>query len=131
MASVWDGGNEYVEHYLYHLLGDPSMQMWAATPTHFDPQRINAKYRAIKNPRPGDPPYEVTVSFPTGAGNPPPAGTIVTLFSSLRGRNAPVGRALLGPNGQATIIPNANASPKGLNIAFEQVGALPGQAPVQ
>ena len=37
----WHGsGDTYVEHYLYHLLGDPTMQMWADPPVRFDPSRF-------------------------------------------------------------------------------------------
>src|SRR5581483_10745471 len=31
----------YQEHYLYHLLGDPSGQMWADPPRHFLPPKFN------------------------------------------------------------------------------------------
>ena len=30
MAAKNDGGGEYQEQYLYHLLGDPSAEAWVA-----------------------------------------------------------------------------------------------------
>ena len=51
----WHGsGDTYVEHYLYHLLGDPTMQMWANPPVRFDPSRFRGvirDYREIKPSR--------------------------------------------------------------------------------
>src|SRR4051812_13784894 len=57
------GDTEY-EHYLYHLLGDPSMQMWAATPQHFDPLQISTKWRDVAPVNPGDPVFQVEVTIP-------------------------------------------------------------------
>ena len=64
----WHGaGDTYVEHYLYHLLGDPTMQMWANPPVRFDPSRFSGvirDYRELKPiPEPGDPPFYVRFEF--------------------------------------------------------------------
>ena len=43
VANQWDGTAEYQELYLYHLLGDPSGQMWSNDPVDIDatePARI-------------------------------------------------------------------------------------------
>jgi hypothetical protein len=120
MAEGNSGGGEYVEHYLYHLLGDPSMQMWAAAPYHFDPGKLQVNFEAVPKPGPGDPPYHVFVQMPLGAGELPPAGTVATLRSA----GAPIGRAIVGADGKATITPEVNSSRR-LEVSFEQQGALP------
>ena len=55
----WHGaGDTYVEHYLYHLLGDPTMQMWSEPPVRFDPSRFKGIVREIREftaPRAGRP----------------------------------------------------------------------------
>ena len=49
----WHGaGDTYVEHYLYHLLGDPTMQMWADPPVRFDPSRFRALVSDIREFKP-------------------------------------------------------------------------------
>jgi hypothetical protein len=120
MAATNSGGGEYVEHYLYHLLGDPSLQMWIAAPLHFDPPKILTQYEPVQNPGPGDPPYHVTVQFPLGAGEIPPVGTVATLFS----RDTAIGRALVGADGKATITPEIKGNTR-LDVRFDQQGALP------
>jgi hypothetical protein len=122
MASKWSGNAEYVEHHLYHLLGDPSMQMWARAPFRFEPPRIITEYRDIPIPDPGDPPFQVFVEFPIGAGEPPAFGTIATLFS---GGDA-IGRAVVGADGKAVITPDdPGVKPSQLTVAFDQKDTLP------
>jgi hypothetical protein len=122
MAAQNSGGGEYVEHYLYHLLGDPSMQMWARAPYRFEPPRIITEYRDIPVIDPGDPPFQVFVEFPIGAGEPPALGTIATLFS---GGDA-IGRAVVGADGKAVITPDdPGVKPSQLTVAFDQKDTLP------
>ena len=78
----WHGaGDTYVEHYLYHLLGDPTMQMWANPPVRFDPSRFRGvirDYREIKPfPEPGDPPFYIRFEF---TGEPLAIGSLITVF---------------------------------------------------
>jgi hypothetical protein len=116
----WQGaGDTYVEHYLYHLLGDPSGQMWAAEPQHFDPTRITTQYRQ----RAEGPPWEIFIQLPQGGGDPPPEGTILTLLQN----GEAIGRAIAGPEGTATVVPAVQVEPKNLSVAFDQDGVLPAQ----
>jgi hypothetical protein len=116
-----DSGDTYFEHHLYHLLGDPSMQMWAATPVNFDINKILSQYRAIAPVNPGDPVFQVNVSFPQAAGDPPAPGTVATLFSG----DQAVGRGIVGADGKVTITPDSNVQPQNLRVAFDQEGVLP------
>jgi Peptidase family C25/Propeptide_C25 len=118
----WHGaGDTYVEHYLYHLLGDPSMQMWAAPPVQFDPKRIVTKYREIAPVGPGDPFFEIFLQLPIGGGDPPPFNTVVTLFDD----GEAIGRGIVGKDGTATIRPNVRTDAHGLSVSLQQEGALP------
>ena len=127
MASMegvdWHGaGDTYVEHYLYHLLGDPSMQMWADEPRQFIPPKIDTRYIPNDFPRPGDPPWKVIIRFPPiGGGDPPPFNTVATLFSN----GEVLGRGIVNAEGFAEIIPELNVDPKNLAVSFNQDGAMP------
>ena len=49
----WQGAGEtYEEHYLYHLLGDPTMQMWANPPVRFDPSRFKGIDQGVRETTP-------------------------------------------------------------------------------
>jgi hypothetical protein len=125
----WHGaGDTYVEHYLYHLLGDPTMQMWAAPPVRFDPSRFRGiikDIRDIKPPQPGDPPFFVQFEM---TGEPLALGTVVTVF---RGDEA-VGRGIVGADGKANIIPDVPFdSHDNLTLSLQQDGALPAQEAVE
>ena len=117
-------GDTYVEHYLYHLLGDPTMQMWAAPPVRFDPDRFRAfvrEYREIKIPDPGDPPFFVQFELNHELA----LGTVVTLF---RNGNEAIGRGIVGANGIANIIPDVPFDDQdNLSVSVQQDGALPAQ----
>ncbi|MFL5841805.1 MAG: hypothetical protein ACJ77Z_15260, partial [Thermoleophilaceae bacterium] len=120
----WHGaGDTYVEHYLYHLLGDPSAQMWAAEPQHFDPSKVISRYIT----RASGPPWEIQIQLPVGGGDPPPEGTILTLLQN----GQAIGKAIAGGDGTATITPEVNVDPTNLKIALDQDGALPGQDDVE
>ena len=119
----WHGaGDTYVEHYLYGLLGDPSAQMWAAEPVRFQPPKLNVRLLKFQVPQPGDPPFKVLINMPIGGGPEPPAfGTIATLFHD----GEAIGRATVGADGTAEIIPDANTSTDDLTVTFDQQGAIP------
>jgi Peptidase family C25/Propeptide_C25 len=120
-------GDTYKEHYLYHLLGDPSMQMWAATPQHFDTAKIASKYRTITPVNPGDPVFQVETSFPTEEGEPPAPGTVATLFHG----GDPIGRGVVGGDSNVTIVPDTNTDASNLTVRFQQDGVLPAEDDVQ
>ena len=127
MASMegvdWHGaGDTYVEHYLYHLLGDPSMQMWAAEPKQFIPPKIDTRFIPIDFPRPGDPPWKVNIRFPPiGGGDPPPFNTVATLLNG----GEVIGRTIINAEGFGEIIPEAGFDAKNLQVSFNQQGVLP------
>jgi hypothetical protein len=120
----WHGaGDTYVEHYLYHLLGDPSMQMWADEPKQFVPPKIDTRYIPVDFPRPGDPPWKVNIQFPVGAGEPRPFNTVATLFNN----GEVLGRGIVNRAGFAEIIPEQTVEPQNLHVTFNQDGVLPAQ----
>ena len=55
MAAKVDGDGEYQEHFLYHLLGDPSAQAWVNTPVQIDVTKIEVELIPIATPDPGGP----------------------------------------------------------------------------
>jgi hypothetical protein len=125
----WHGANEtYQEHYLYHLLGDPTMQMWSNPPVRFDPNRFKALIReldVIRPPQPGDPPFFVQVTLESELAQ----GTMVTLF---RGSEA-IGRGFVGGDGVANVIPDVpfDDQDENLSISLQQDGAFPAQEEVE
>ncbi|MEA2427797.1 MAG: hypothetical protein QOF37_1425 [Thermoleophilaceae bacterium] len=127
MATQNSGTAAYQEHYLYHLLGDPSMQMWAADPTVFNPTKIVVDYKAIAHVNPGDPVFQVVVHVGGGGPHEPAApGTIATLFSG----DKAIGRGIVGADGNVTITPNDATNGNNLHVALDQEGALPAQKDV-
>jgi hypothetical protein len=126
----WHGaGDTYVEHYLYHLLGDPTMQMWSDPPVRFDPNRFRGVIRQIRDikpiPEPGDPPFFIRFEFP---GEPLAVGSLITVF---RGVEA-VGRGIVGGDGVANIVPDTPiGSQDDLTLSLQQDGALPAQEAVE
>jgi hypothetical protein len=125
----WQGaGDTYVEHYLYHLLGDPTMQMWASNPVRFDPGKFRGvvkEIREFKVPQPGDPPF--FVHFEMGA-QPLAAGTLTTLF---RNGDEAIGRGIVNGDGSVDIVPDVpfDRGDK-LSVSLQQDKALPAQAEV-
>jgi hypothetical protein len=124
----WHGsGDTYVEHYLYHLLGDPTMQMWANPPVRFDPSRFRGVVRDIREirpPQPGDPPFYIRFEF---AGEPLAIGSLITVF---RGGDA-IGRGIVGADGSVNIVPDTNVPPRNLSLSLQQDGAFPESEPVE
>jgi hypothetical protein len=126
MAAKNDGGAEYQEHYLYHLLGDPSMQLWADDPKVFEIPKIHVDYKSIAHVNPGDPVFQVAVHLDGGAGQPQSLGTIATLFSG----DKAIGRGIVGADGNVTITPDEGTNGNNLHVALDQDGALPAQKDV-
>jgi hypothetical protein len=124
----WQGSGEtYVEHYLYHLLGDPTMQMWAAPPVHFDPSRFQGVVHAIRElrvPQPGDPPFYVHFEM---TGQPLAVGTQVTLLHD----GDPIGRGIVGGDGKVDIVPDVSTDTGSLSVSLQQDGALPASENVE
>jgi hypothetical protein len=122
MAAKNDGGGEYQEHYLYHLLGDPSGQMWSNDPVDIDVTKIDVQLIPIDVPDPGGPVFKVLVDM--GDQNGP--HTVVTLFRN----GQAIGRGAVGPGGSVEITPEIATPSDGLDVAFEQDGALPDEKAV-
>jgi hypothetical protein len=120
-------GDTEFEHYLYHLLGDPSMQMWAATPVSFDTVKVQSQWRDVAPVNPGDPVFQVEVTIPQGGGDPPAGGTVATLLHN----GEVIGRGVVGADGTATITPEVKTDTNGLKVALNQDGALPAQDTVE
>jgi hypothetical protein len=125
LAPPASDGNTRNELYLWHYFGDPSMQMWGGghAPFVIDPSRLKAVYLAAVNPGPGDPPYNVVVSFP-----PELAGQTVSLLRN----GVVVGKGIAG-TGDLTIpasFGDGSVKPGDLQIAIEPDGGKPMQAPV-
>jgi hypothetical protein len=121
MAAHNDGGGEYQEHYLYHLLGDPSAQAWVSVPTHIDVSKINVQLIPISQPGPG-PPFKIHVDMGDQGIETP---TVITLYH----QGEAVGRGLV-TKGAVDITPEAPAGRSNLQVAFEQDRALPAQKAV-
>jgi Peptidase family C25/Propeptide_C25 len=110
----WQSENDTAfEHNLYNLMGDPSMQMWANPPRAWRPPDIEVHYLVASG--------HVDVKLPVGPGDPPPFGTIATLFQGDRA----IGRAIVGADGTAEIVPDESVPPQDLSVALDQDGALP------
>jgi hypothetical protein len=119
MASQNDGTAEYQEHYLYHLLGDPSGQMWSNDPIDIDVGKVHVQYIPIEVPDPGGPVFKVLVDM----GDQARPNTVVTLFRN----GQAIGRGVIGAGGSVEVTPEIAAGSDGLSVVFEQDGALPDQ----
>jgi hypothetical protein len=121
----WHGaGDTYVEHYLYHLLGDPTMQMWSAPPVRFDPERFRGIVKEIREypfpiPDPDPPPFFIHFELNHELA----LGTLVTVF---RNGDEAIGRGIVGANGVVEILPDVKFNPgDSLSLSLQQDGALP------
>jgi hypothetical protein len=122
MAAKVDGDKEYQEHFLYHLLGDPSAQAWVNTPKQIDASKIQVELVPIPVPEPGGPSFRVNVDTgDQGIATP----TVVTLYH----RGEAVGRGTVG-QGAIDIVPEVPIARDSLMTAFEQDKALPAQKAV-
>ncbi|HEV7844735.1 MAG TPA: C25 family cysteine peptidase, partial [Thermoleophilaceae bacterium] len=120
MASQNSGAAEYQEHYLYHLLGDPSAQAWVSTPVDIDVSKIDVVLVPITTP--GGPPFRVHVDMGDQGIETP---TVVTLYH----QGNVVGRGVV-TKGTVDITPEAPVGRSELVTAFEQDRALPAQKAV-
>jgi hypothetical protein len=120
MASQNDGAAEYQEHYLYHLLGDPSAQAWVSVPVQIDVSKIEVVLVPITTP--GGPPFRVHVDMGDQGIETP---TVVTLYH----QGNVVGRGVV-TKGAVDITPEAPVGRSELVTAFEQDKALPAQKAV-
>ncbi|MEA2445219.1 MAG: hypothetical protein QOJ12_2511 [Thermoleophilales bacterium] len=118
-ASAQLTGQVYREHLLWHLLGDPSMELRSATPQEFNPTLITAKFEHRRDTFPvGDPPFRVRVTLGQ-------AGTDGTIATLLHGTEV-VGRAT-SAGGVALITPSKRTDSATLSVALERDGFIPPQ----
>ena len=108
LAPPSSDGNTEAELHLWHLFGDPTMQMYGGDRDlfRFDPRQFVAIYKPLINP--GDPPYEVNITLPPGLAGQP--------FSLVRldGNNNPVevvGKSVGDGSTKATIPADLETNP--------------------
>jgi hypothetical protein len=115
-------GQVFREHLLWHLLGDPSMEIRSATPSSFDTTKLTAKFEHRRDAFPvGDPPFRVRVTSTQG-------GTDGALATLLHG-NQVVGRAAVA-GGVALITPTIRSDSASLSVTLERDGFIPKTLPV-
>jgi hypothetical protein len=120
-------GNVYREHLLWHLLGDPSMEIRAAEPANFDMTLMKTRFEHRTDTFPvGDPPFRVRVT----STQPGVDGTIATLTHA----GEVIGRATMA-GGVALITPTKRTDSASLSVSIERDGfnqpdPLPVSAPV-
>jgi len=119
-------GQVYREHLIWHLLGDPSMEIRSAEPTAFDTTKITTKFVHRTGSFPvGDASFQVRVNS-TQAGT---DGTLATLIHA----GEIIGRAPV-TNGVALITPTKRTDSASLSVALERdnfmATTLPVSAPV-
>jgi len=121
-ASQQLTGNVYREHLLYHLLGDPSMEIRTATPQSFDTTKLTTKFLHRRDSYPvGDPSFQVQVtSTQTGTD-----GTLATLLHGTE----PIGRAAMA-GGTALITPTKRTDSANLSVALERDNFIATTRPV-
>jgi hypothetical protein len=128
LSSPATDGATRNELYLWHLFGDPSMQMWGGgvDPIILAATQIKAIYLdEFPDPPPGGPPpYGVNVTLPQSF-----AGQSISLL-----RNGEVvGKAIIGGDGVATIPAEfGDDDPRAgeLQVSFEPEGGAPISVPV-
>jgi hypothetical protein len=121
-ASQQLTGNVLREHMLWHLLGDPSMELRAATPSAFNPAQFTTRFEHRRDTFPvGDPPFRVRVTTTQ-------AGTEGALATLLQGTQV-VGRAPIS-GGVALITPSIRSTSANLSVALERDGFMPTTLPV-
>jgi hypothetical protein len=107
------------EHLLWHLLGDPSMEMRTATPSQFDLTKFTTKFEHRRDAFPvGAPPFQVRVT----STQPGTDGATATL---LHNGTQVVGRATFS-GGVALITPTVRSTSATLSVALERDGFIPG-----
>jgi hypothetical protein len=115
-ASQQLTGNVYREHLLWHVLGDPSMEIRAAEPQAFDPALNTTRFLHRTDAFPvGDPSFRVRVTS-TQAGT---EGTLATLLHA----GEVIGRAPVS-GGTALITPTKRTTSASLSVALERDGFM-------
>jgi hypothetical protein len=109
-ATTTDGLT-HLDLRLYQYFGDPTMQIHAEKPFSLDPSSFI--YRIVNGM------LVIRWNLP----DPPPDGTLVTLFERIRLQSTPIGRALLD-KGQAMIPIGDRTTLDGI-VAFDKDGYLP------
>jgi hypothetical protein len=125
-ASQQLTGNVYREMLIWHVLGDPSMEIRTATPQSFDPTTTTAKFEHRRDSYPvGDPSFQVRVTAAQAGAD----GTLATLLHGTE----PIGRATVA-GGAALITPTKRTDSANLSVALERdnfiAKTLPVVAPV-
>jgi hypothetical protein len=115
-------GQVYREHLLWHLLGDPAMEIRTATPASFNAAAFTTRFLHRTGTFPvGDPGYQVRVTT-TQAGT---DGALATL----RHAGEIIGRAPIA-GGVALITPSKRVDSASLSVSLERDGFLPAELPV-
>ena len=109
-------GNVYREHLIWHLLGDPSMELRTATPQVFNESLLTAKFEHRRDAYPvGDPSFRVRVATT----QPGVDGGQATLKQA----GEVIGRATFA-GGVALITPSKRTSSASLSVAIEADGFM-------
>jgi hypothetical protein len=115
-------GQVYREHLLWHLLGDPSMEIRSATPQAFDTAKLTATFEHRRdNPPIGDPGFRVRVTS-TQAG-------VDGAFATLKHAGEVIGRAPIA-GGVALVTPSKRTDSASLSLSLERDGFIPTDLPV-
>jgi hypothetical protein len=119
-------GQVYREHLLWHVLGDPSMEIRSAEPVAFDTTKFVTKFVHRTDSFPvGDPSFQVRVT----STQPGTDGTLATLLHA----GEVIGRATVA-GGVALITPTKRTDSAALSVALERdnflATTLPVSAPV-
>jgi hypothetical protein len=102
------------EHLLWHLLGDPSMQIRSADPVQFDPAKVVRKYEyRTDNPPIGAPGFKVRVTTL----QPDAEGALATLLHA----GEPIGRGTV-TGGTTLITPTKRTDSASLSVTLEDDG---------
>src|SRR5215208_6767257 len=109
------------EHLLWHLLGDPSMEIRTATPSTFNTSAFTTKFLHRTGTFPtGDPGFQVRVTS-TQAGT---DGTVATLKHA----GEVIGRAPIA-GGVGLITPSKRTDSASLSVSLERDGFIPTELP--
>jgi hypothetical protein len=115
-------GQVYREHLLWHLLGDPSMEIRSAEPVSFDATRLTAKFEHRRDAFPvGDAPFRVRVT----STQPGTDGALATLKHA----GEVIGRAPM-TGGVALITPSKRTDSASLSVSLERDGFIATELPV-
>ena len=122
-------GAVYGHGHLYGYFGDPTMQLWIATPVSFDGTKINVQVMTgtppipqPPGPGPDPPPFWVQANLE----QPGVEGTLVTLQQ----KGQTLGRGVVH-DGQAIVFPDTDVrTTQGMNVALQNEGFFAGQEAV-